>query len=63
MKVRTIAPLREEAGRLGLVLSLFVGLFMILALAGCNTIEGLGEDTSAAGEAMSDTAEDVEEDM
>ena len=63
MKVRTIDPLREELSRYGSILALFAGLFMILAVAGCNTIEGLGEDTSAAGEAMSDTAEDVEDDM
>ncbi|HEX6141564.1 MAG TPA: entericidin A/B family lipoprotein [Geminicoccaceae bacterium] len=63
MKVRTIDPLREEASRFGLMLSLLVGLFMIMALAGCNTISGAGEDIGAAGEAMSDTAEDVEEDM
>lgn len=63
MKLRTIDPLREEIVRHGSLLALFLGLFMILALAGCNTMEGLGEDTSAAGEAMTDTADDVEEDM
>ncbi|MDX1540223.1 MAG: entericidin A/B family lipoprotein [Geminicoccaceae bacterium] len=63
MKLRTIDPLREEITRYGSILALFVGLFMILALAGCNTMEGLGEDTSAAGEAMSDTADDVEDDL
>ena len=34
-----------------------------LAVSACNPMEGAGEDISAAGGAMSDTAEDVEEDM
>ena len=63
MKIRTVDPLREELARYGAVLPLLLGLFMILAVAGCNTISGAGEDMSAAGEAMSDTAEDVEDDM
>lgn len=63
MKVRSQDPLREDVARHGSVLALLLGLFMILALAGCNTMQGLGEDTSAAGEAMSDTAEDVEDDL
>lgn len=28
-------------------------------LAGCNTMEGLGQDTQAAGEALEDSAEDA----
>lgn len=63
MNVRTIDPLREDASRFGLMLPLLVGLFMIIALAGCNTIGGAGEDIGAAGGAMSDTAEDVQDDM
>lgn len=31
----------------------------VLFLAGCNTMEGLGRDTQAAGEAIEDTAEDA----
>lgn len=30
-----------------------------LMAAACNTIEGVGEDTQSAGEAISDTARDV----
>ena len=37
--------------------------FMMSELSGCNTMRGMGEDVEAAGGAMSDTAEDVEEDM
>jgi predicted small secreted protein len=36
---------------------------MAVALSGCNTVEGMGEDVSAAGGAMSDTADDVEDRM
>jgi entericidin B len=32
----------------------------LLALGACNTMEGAGEDVEAAGDAMSDTAEDVQ---
>ena len=38
-------------------------LALMLALGACNTMSGAGEDVEAAGDAMSDTAEDVEEDM
>lgn len=30
-----------------------------LAIAACNTVEGAGEDVSAAGEAVADTARDA----
>ena len=33
------------------------------ALAGCNTIEGAGEDVSAAGSAVSKTAEETKQSM
>jgi predicted small secreted protein len=38
---------------------LFFGTSMVVGLAGCNTIEGAGEDVEAAGEAVEDTAEDA----
>jgi predicted small secreted protein len=46
------------AWALGVVL-----LGLMLTLGACNTISGAGEDVEAAGDAMSDTADDVEEDM
>lgn len=54
----------EADGRLQLV-GLFgaITLFLAMSLSGCNTMQGAGEDISAAGGAMSDTAEDVEDDM
>jgi predicted small secreted protein len=38
-------------------------LFIALTVSACNTMEGAGEDVSAAGGAMSDSAEDVEDEM
>ena len=54
----------EAYGRLQLI-TLFGALALVLAtsLGGCNTMEGMGEDVSAAGGAMSDSAEDVEDEI
>lgn len=46
-----------RAGRL-VVVCLAVGLY-VFTLAACNTVEGVGEDVESAGDAISDTAEDV----
>jgi predicted small secreted protein len=35
-------------------------LALVLALAACNTMRGVGQDMSAAGNAVSDTATDVQ---
>lgn len=44
-------------------LSLILGLLAMFGagplLSACNTVEGVGEDTSAAGRAISNTAEDT----
>ena len=37
------------------------GLFALLA--GCNTFEGFGQDVQEGGAAISETADDVEQDM
>lgn len=34
-----------------------------LALSACNTMQGAGEDIQAAGDALSDSAEEVQDDM
>jgi len=47
---------------LGLVLVPVV-FGLALVTSGCNTMRGMGEDVEAAGGAMSDTAEDTEEEM
>ena len=36
---------------------------VILALPGCNTISGAGEDIEATGDAISDTADDTKKEM
>lgn len=41
-------------------LSIYLALFFALALAGCNTIEGFGQDMEAAGEAISNSADEAE---
>jgi predicted small secreted protein len=38
-------------------------LLSSFGLAACNTISGMGEDVGAAGDAMSDTAEETKEKM
>jgi predicted small secreted protein len=54
---------RDDRAELGWLFGLTGLLLMVLVLSGCNTMQGMGEDVEAAGSAMSDTAEDVEEDM
>jgi predicted small secreted protein len=41
--------------------TLFLFAAMTLTVSGCNTMSGLGEDVSTAGETLSGTAEDIEE--
>ncbi len=36
---------------------------VLVTLAGCNTVEGVGRDLSAAGDAMTGTAGDVKNGM
>lgn len=47
-------------GRLGAAIAACV---VALGISSCNTVEGMGEDVSAAGGAVSGTARDVEEEM
>jgi predicted small secreted protein len=56
---------RTLTGRadLGWAAGLFALCFMALALSSCNTVEGMGEVVSAAGGAMSDTADNVKDEM
>ena len=54
---------RNGLPELGWSFGLIALFFMALVLSSCNTVEGMGEDVSAAGGAMSDTAEDVEDEM
>ena len=54
---------RPARAELGWLLGLTAMLFMMSALSGCNTVEGMGEDVSAGGRAMSTTAEETKEKM
>jgi predicted small secreted protein len=47
----------------GLAFGLIGLLLMALVLNSCNTVEGAGEDVSAVGGAVSDTADDVKDEM
>lgn len=38
-------------------------LATVPALTACNTIEGIGKDVGAAGDAVAETAKDVKEDI
>jgi predicted small secreted protein len=60
---RVLIRRRHDHGELGWLFGLTGLLFLVLVLSGCNTMQGMGEDVEAAGGAMSDTAEDVEEEM
>jgi predicted small secreted protein len=44
----------------GLLAALFLGL---AALGACNTVQGVGKDIEAGGEAISETSEEVQESM
>ena len=44
-----------------LLLAALAGL--VLLVAGCNTISGMGRDLEAAGDAVTDTAEDTKQKM
>jgi entericidin B len=37
--------------------------FLLLSLAACNTIAGAGQDIEAGGQAITNTAEDVQEEL
>ena len=42
---------------------IFTALAALLALAACETAQGFGQDVETTGEAISDTAVDVEQDL
>jgi predicted small secreted protein len=52
-----------DRSEFGWLFALTALLFMASVLSGCNTVRGMGEDVEAAGGAMSDTAEETEEDI
>jgi predicted small secreted protein len=62
--LRGEAELKTGEKGMTTALKLMIGLLAILvlpSLSACNTARGMGEDVSAAGNAMSGTAEKTEE--
>lgn len=57
----TAAKFREHRGGLPFLLPVLLVGGLLLSIAGCNTMEGAGRDVQAAGEAMTDTSEDVQD--
>ncbi|MEM7722352.1 MAG: entericidin A/B family lipoprotein [Pseudomonadota bacterium] len=44
------------------MIRIFLLLGVVLGLAACATVDGFGQDVSSAGEALSQTAEELDED-
>jgi predicted small secreted protein len=57
---RALTGRPDHCGRILAFTALFL---MALAVSGCNTVEGMGEDVSAAGHAVSGTADDAKDQM
>ena len=56
-----VSQMLTEKAHPGLVLG-FIGMLLTgLLLSSCNTAEGVGEDVSSAGDAVSDTADDMKD--
>ena len=60
---KALTRIRADRTELSWLFGFVALFFMALVLSGCNTMQGMGEDVEAAGGAMSDTAEDTEEEM
>lgn len=60
--MRSINPGTTTAERSGIMKAFLLTLLLAggtILLAGCNTMEGLGKDTQAAGEALEEEAQDA----
>jgi predicted small secreted protein len=53
----------SERPALAWLFGISAAMLIVMSLGACNTMEGAGEDVSAAGGALSDSAEDVEDEM
>jgi predicted small secreted protein len=60
---KALTRIRTDRSALGWLFGLLALFFMASVLSGCNTMRGMGEDVEAAGGAMSDTAEETEDEM
>lgn len=59
-KPRVLTLARPNSNSLGLKLA-FLVILTALALGGCNTVSGVGEDISAAGKGLDQTSERTQE--
>lgn len=48
---------------LSATLRTLLALLVIAGVSACNTVEGAGQDIKAGGQVISDTAEDVEDEI
>jgi predicted small secreted protein len=61
--VKALSCTRPTRTELGWWFGLIALLFMMSMMSGCNTVEGMGKDVSATGDAMSNTAEETKNKM
>jgi predicted small secreted protein len=54
---------RTRGARAPWLIGLLAAALLAPLTSGCNTVEGAGEDVQAAGDAVSDTAEDAKDDI
>ena len=45
------------------VIALVIGMLALGGLSACNTVRGAGEDVESAGKAISDTAQETEDEI
>ena len=57
---RALSERPDYYGRIFALTALFL---VAVAMGGCNTVEGVGQDISAAGNAVSGTADDAKDQM
>lgn len=60
-KAKAIAVAERGAERL--IPLAFLAVLAAFALSGCNTMSGVGEDVSAAGQALDQTSERTQDDL
>jgi predicted small secreted protein len=46
-----------------MIRTILTSIFAVLLLAGCETIQGAGRDVQTAGEALTDTSQEVQQEM
>ena len=46
-----------------MIRTILTSIFAVLLLAGCETIQGAGRDVQTAGETITGTSQEVQEDM